>query len=227
MPLSFSSSFLPLFLLLSIILCCALGRFFPHFSLLHFVASSSPLCFVSLLIPSAACPVSACGCYRFHWWLFGHFDHFGCSGPSISVSGSTFIVVFVSVVVRLPLFGVSVIICLLVPSVSFRSVPAGFPVVSATPGILRPLSGRFRPSPSPFLSVSLRPRIPALSAGSGSSGRHFLGDYSAAASSALSSSGHRNAFWPLVLCPSGRFGHCSAADLSPCPALFGLFFGLL
>ena len=69
--------------------------------------------------------------------------------------------------------------------------------------------------------------IPTLSAGSGSSGRHCLGDYSAAASSALSSSGHRYAFWPLVLCPSGRFGHCSAADLSPCPALFGLFFGLL
>ena len=47
MPLSFSSSFLPLFLLLSIILCCALGRFFPHFSLsvffFPFLLSSSSL----------------------------------------------------------------------------------------------------------------------------------------------------------------------------------------
>ena len=73
--------------------------------------------------------------------------------------------------------------------------------------------------------LSVRPFRPCpLSASSGSSSRHCLGDYSAAASSALSSSGHRYAFWPLVLCPFGRFGHCSAADLSPRSALVRLLF---
>ena len=134
---------------------------------------------------------------------------FLCSSESIWRRFDS-VVVSSSAVIRPPPL-LSVVGSLTIPVAAWPSIGLFQPVVQQS---VRFLSGCFGHS-----GRSAVGSLPAISV------TVFVGSASSAPS--VFSGLFRTVFRPLVLCPSGRFGHCSAADKSPHPVLVRLLFGCL